>query len=85
MDTNQYSDAERAEEQAEACTHDCSTCSANCSSRGANPEDFRVALHELASVKKVIAAPRPAQRDSGRGCDRSVHPEYVRNQGCGNG
>lgn len=54
MDTNQYSDAERAEEQAEACTHDCSTCSANCSSRGANPEDFRVALHELSSVKKVI-------------------------------
>ncbi len=59
MDTNHREGAEQAasyEEQvpAEECTHDCSTCSANCSSRGANPEDFSVALHELSSVKKVI-------------------------------
>ncbi len=38
----------------EECTHDCSTCSANCPSKGASAEDFRVALHELSSVKKVI-------------------------------
>ena len=35
----------------ENCSHDCSNCSANCSSR---QEDFRKALHEGASVKKVI-------------------------------
>ena len=35
------------------CTHDCSTCSQNCSERQA--ESFRKALHEGASVKKVIA------------------------------
>ena len=33
------------------CTHDCSTCSEHCSER---QEDFRKALHEGASVKKVI-------------------------------
>ncbi|MBE6936549.1 MAG: Mrp/NBP35 family ATP-binding protein [Ruminococcaceae bacterium] len=38
----------------EECTHDCSTCSANCASRGSSPEDFRVQLHEMSSVKKVI-------------------------------
>ncbi len=38
----------------ENCTHDCSTCSANCPSKGGDPADFRVAMHELSSVKKVI-------------------------------
>ena len=38
----------------ENCTHDCSTCSANCPSKGGDPADFRVKLHELSSVKKVI-------------------------------
>lgn len=56
MDTNRHSGQASYEgsEPAEECTHDCSTCSANCASRGANPEDFKVALHELSSVKKVI-------------------------------
>ena len=56
MDTNRHSGQASYEgsEPAEECTHDCSTCSAKCASRGANPEDFKVALHELSSVKKVI-------------------------------
>lgn len=38
---------------AENCTHNCSTCSENCSSR--NKESFLEPLHELSSVKHVIA------------------------------
>ena len=36
------------------CTHDCSTCGESCSERE-QPQDFSVALHPEASVKKVIA------------------------------
>ena len=37
----------------ENCTHDCSSCSANCSSR--DPQSLIESLHEMSSVKKVIA------------------------------
>ena len=35
------------------CTHDCSTCSQNCSDR--KPESLIENLHEMATVRKVIA------------------------------
>ena len=38
----------------ESCTHDCSTCSSSCGERKA-PQMEKAALHEGASVKKVIA------------------------------
>ncbi len=38
---------------AENCTHNCSTCSSNCASR--DKESFLEPLHELSSVKHVIA------------------------------
>ncbi len=38
---------------AENCTHDCSSCGENCSSRTA--ESLKKPLHEMSSVKKVIA------------------------------
>ena len=38
---------------AENCTHNCSTCSSNCASR--EKESFLEPLHELSSVKHVIA------------------------------
>jgi Mrp family chromosome partitioning ATPase len=41
-------------DNAENCTHDCSSCSANCSSREAEKEDFRAHLNPSSSVKKVI-------------------------------
>ncbi len=37
----------------ENCTHDCSTCGENCSSR--DPKSMLEKLHEMSSVKKVIA------------------------------
>ena len=37
----------------ENCTHDCSTCSENCASR--DPKSMLEQLHEMSSVKKVIA------------------------------
>ena len=39
----------------ENCTHDCSTCGEACSERKMSPEDFRVPLNAMSSVKKVIA------------------------------
>ncbi|MBE6930269.1 MAG: Mrp/NBP35 family ATP-binding protein [Ruminococcaceae bacterium] len=41
-------------ENAEECTHDCSTCSAKCGSKS-NPADFIEKPHHLSSVKHVIA------------------------------
>lgn len=38
----------------ESCTHDCNSCGADCPSR-TEPQDFRVPLHELSDVKKVVA------------------------------
>ena len=38
---------------AENCTHNCSTCSSNCASK--DKESFLAPLHELSSVKHVIA------------------------------
>lgn len=36
------------------CNHDCGSCGQSCSERTQQKEDFREALHELSSVKKVI-------------------------------
>lgn len=36
------------------CTHNCNTCGADCSSRTA-PQDLMAPLHQMSSVKKVIA------------------------------
>lgn len=36
------------------CNHDCGSCSQSCSDRTEAKNDFREALHELSSVKKVI-------------------------------
>ena len=39
----------------ENCTHDCGSCQADCGSRTKSPADMKEKLHELSSVKKVIA------------------------------
>ncbi len=39
----------------ENCTHDCGSCQADCASRTKSPVDMKEKLHELSSVKKVIA------------------------------
>ena len=36
------------------CTHNCSTCGADCPSKG-KPQDLTAPLHQMSSVKKVIA------------------------------
>lgn len=50
---------------AENCTHNCSTCSSNCASK--DKESFLAPLHELSSVKHVIAVA------SGKGGRRKIH------------
>ncbi|MCI9576701.1 MAG: Mrp/NBP35 family ATP-binding protein [Clostridiales bacterium] len=39
----------------ENCTHDCGSCQTDCSSRTKSPMEMKEKLHELSSVKKVIA------------------------------
>ena len=43
-----------AENQSEACTHDCSTCSAACSSKPKTREDMFEKPNDLSSVKHLI-------------------------------